>query len=62
VIYTSGVWILGRTSNRTEEAPLNPIAASAFRPAHEQLVLDAATSTCARSSSGPASSTAAATG
>jgi len=43
IIYTSGVWILGRTLEpATEEAPLNPIAASAFRPAHEQLVLDAA--------------------
>ena len=42
VIYTSGVWILGRTPEpATEEAPVNPIAASRFRPAHEQLVLDA---------------------
>jgi nucleoside-diphosphate-sugar epimerase len=42
VIYTSGVWILGRTEEpATEEAPINPIAASAFRPAHEQLVLEA---------------------
>ena len=42
VIYTSGVWILGRTeAPATEEAPVNPIAASAFRPAHEQLVLAA---------------------
>ncbi len=42
VIYTSGVWILGRTEEpATEEAPINPIAASAFRPAHEQLVLAA---------------------
>jgi nucleoside-diphosphate-sugar epimerase len=42
VIYTSGVWILGRTPEpATEEAPVNPIAMSAFRPAHEQLVLDA---------------------
>jgi nucleoside-diphosphate-sugar epimerase len=43
IIYTSGVWILGRTLEpATEDAPINPIAASAFRPAHEQLVLDAA--------------------
>jgi nucleoside-diphosphate-sugar epimerase len=42
VIYTSGVWILGRTLEpANEDAPINPIAASAFRPAHEQLVLDA---------------------
>jgi nucleoside-diphosphate-sugar epimerase len=42
VIYTSGVWILGRTeAPATEETPVNPIAASAFRPAHEQLVLAA---------------------
>src|SRR6185295_14208141 len=42
VIYTSGSWILGRTPEpATEEAPVNPIAASAFRPAHEQLVRDA---------------------
>ncbi len=42
VIYTSGVWILGRTPEpATEDAPVNPIAMSAFRPAHEQLVLDA---------------------
>jgi nucleoside-diphosphate-sugar epimerase len=43
VIYTSGVWVLGRTPEpAAEDAPVNPIAASAFRPAHEQLVLDAA--------------------
>jgi nucleoside-diphosphate-sugar epimerase len=43
VIYTSGVWILGRTPEpAAEDAPINPIAISAFRPAHEQLVLDAA--------------------
>jgi len=42
VIYTSGVWILGRTPEPVaEDAPINPIAASSFRPAHEQLVLDA---------------------
>lgn len=42
IIYTSGVWVLGRTLEpASEDAPLNPIAASAFRPAHEQLVLDA---------------------
>jgi nucleoside-diphosphate-sugar epimerase len=42
VIYTSGSWILGRTPEpATEEAPVNPIAASSFRPAHERLVLGA---------------------
>jgi nucleoside-diphosphate-sugar epimerase len=44
IIYTSGMWVLGRTPDpAAEDAPVNPIAASAFRPAHEQLVLDAAT-------------------
>src|SRR5215471_19722820 len=43
IIYTSGSWILGPSPDpATEEAPLNPIAISAFRPAHEALVLDAA--------------------
>jgi nucleoside-diphosphate-sugar epimerase len=43
IIYTSGVWILGRTPEpATEDAPINPIALSSFRPAHEKLVLDAA--------------------
>jgi nucleoside-diphosphate-sugar epimerase len=42
VIYTSGVWVLGRTPEpATEDAPVNPIAVAAFRPAHERLVLDA---------------------
>ena len=43
VIYTSGVWVLGKTPEpAAEDAPINPIAMVAFRPAHEQLVLDAA--------------------
>ena len=43
LIYTSGVWILGRTSEpAAEDAPVSPIAMASFRPAHEQLVLDAA--------------------
>jgi nucleoside-diphosphate-sugar epimerase len=43
IIYTSGVWILGKKPEpATEDAPVNPIAVAAFRPAHEQLVLDAA--------------------
>ena len=42
VIYTSGVWILGKTPEpASEDAPINPIAMAAFRPAHERLVLDA---------------------
>jgi nucleoside-diphosphate-sugar epimerase len=43
VIYTSGVWILGKTPEPAgEDAPTNPIAMASFRPAHEQLVLDGA--------------------
>jgi nucleoside-diphosphate-sugar epimerase len=43
IIYTSCVSILGRTPDpAAEDAPINPIAASAFRPSLEQLVLDAA--------------------
>jgi len=43
VIYTSGVWVLGKTPEpAAEDAPINPIAMVAFRPAHEQLVLGAA--------------------
>lgn len=42
VIYTSGVWILGKTPEpAAEDAPINPIAMASFRPAHEQIVLDA---------------------
>ena len=44
VIYTSGVWILGRTSDpATEDTPINPIEHVAWRPKQEQLVLDAGT-------------------
>src|SRR5215471_2640664 len=43
IIYTSGVWILGRTPEpATEDAPINPITLSSFRPMHEKMVLDAA--------------------
>ena len=43
VIYTSGIWVLGKTPEPvTEDAPINPIPLVAWRPAHEQLVLDAA--------------------
>src|SRR6266851_5724319 len=43
IIYTSGVWILGRTPEpAAEDAPIKPIAMASFRPDHEQLVLAAA--------------------
>src|SRR5205814_6863008 len=42
-IYTSGVWVLGRTEEpATEDAPINPIAMVSFRAEHERPVLDAA--------------------
>ncbi len=42
VIYTSGVWVLGRTSEpAAEDAPVNPISLVAWRPEHEALVLAA---------------------
>ena len=42
VIYTSGVWILGRAPEPVaEDAPINPIELVSFRPDHEQLVLRA---------------------
>ena len=42
VIYTSGVWVLGKAPEPiAEDAPINPIPLVAFRPAHEKLVLDA---------------------
>ncbi len=42
VVYTSGIWVLGEAHDATEETPLNPIPLVAWRPDHEQLVLDAA--------------------
>ena len=43
IVYTSGVWVLGKTPEpAAEDAPINPIALSSFRPAHEAMVLDAA--------------------
>jgi nucleoside-diphosphate-sugar epimerase len=45
VIFTSGVWVLGRAPNPiAEDAPPNPIAIASHRPAHERMVLDAADS------------------
>jgi nucleoside-diphosphate-sugar epimerase len=42
VIYTSGVWVLGKAPEPVaEDAPINPIPLVAFRPVHEKLVLDA---------------------
>jgi nucleoside-diphosphate-sugar epimerase len=44
LIYTSGIWVLGPTPEPVDEsAPVAPIEFTAWRPAHEQLVLDAAT-------------------
>jgi nucleoside-diphosphate-sugar epimerase len=41
-IYTSGVWVLGKNSwPADEESPINPAAHVSWRPAHEQLVLEA---------------------
>jgi nucleoside-diphosphate-sugar epimerase len=43
LIYTSGIWVLGpRPEPAAEDAPVNPAAIVAFRPAHEQAVLSAA--------------------
>ena len=43
-IYTSGVWVIGRASEAVDEsAPVNPVGLVEWRPAHERLVLDAAT-------------------
>jgi nucleoside-diphosphate-sugar epimerase len=42
IIYTSGVWVLGRTPEpATEESPINPVEHVAWRPDHEQRVVDA---------------------
>src|SRR5581483_2689431 len=44
VIYTSGVWVLGRSPDPADErAPTNPIALVSWRTTHERLVLDAGT-------------------
>lgn len=43
LIYTSGVWVIGKAVHPAhEDVPVNPSANVAFRPAHERLVLDAA--------------------
>jgi nucleoside-diphosphate-sugar epimerase len=40
-LYTSGVWVLGNTDHADETTPPQPLALVAWRPAHEQRVLDA---------------------
>lgn len=41
-IYTSGIWVVGDTRQpAAEDAPLNPAALVAWRPAHEQAVIQA---------------------
>ena len=42
LVYTSGTWVLGEVQDATEDTPVNPISLVAWRPDHEQLVLDAA--------------------
>jgi nucleoside-diphosphate-sugar epimerase len=40
-IYTSGIWVLGKTAKpAAEDAPINPAALVAWRPEHERMVLD----------------------
>ena len=42
LIYTSGVWVLGHTTQPADEdAPLAPTPLMAWRPAHEQMITDA---------------------
>jgi nucleoside-diphosphate-sugar epimerase len=42
ILYTSGIWVLGRTQEpATEDAPVNPIAMVAWRAEHEAIVLAA---------------------
>lgn len=44
MVYTSGIWVLGNCPAPVDEAaPLNPAEFVAWRPAHEQRVLNAAT-------------------
>jgi len=48
-IYTSAVWVLGDTGAPVEEdAPLQPTAYSAWRSAHERIVLDAGSNSLLR--------------
>jgi len=44
IIYTSGVWVLGRAPEPVaEDAPTNPVAVVEWRPEHEQFIISAAT-------------------
>lgn len=44
VIYTSGIWVLGRTSEpAAEDAPVNPVALVSWRPEIEQFMIGSAT-------------------
>lgn len=44
VIFTSGLWVLGNTPDpATEDSPVHAPEISSYRPAHERLVLEAAT-------------------
>ncbi|HYM25965.1 MAG TPA: NAD-dependent epimerase/dehydratase family protein [Vicinamibacterales bacterium] len=42
IVYTSGVWVLGRTPEpAAENSPINPIDLVSWRPDHERMVIDA---------------------
>lgn len=41
VLFTSGVWVLGNTKSADETTAVNPLELVAWRPAHEQFVLEA---------------------
>ena len=42
LVYTSGTWVLGEAHEANEDTPVNPIPLVAWRPDHEQLILQAA--------------------
>jgi nucleoside-diphosphate-sugar epimerase len=49
VVYTSGIWVLGDAKTPADEnAPLEPTPLVAWRPEHEQVVLDAGRGTAIR--------------
>ncbi|HYC59617.1 MAG TPA: NAD-dependent epimerase/dehydratase family protein [Thermoanaerobaculia bacterium] len=41
VLFTSGVWVVGNTTSADETTPAQPLDIVAWRPPHEQIVLDA---------------------
>jgi nucleoside-diphosphate-sugar epimerase len=41
LVYASGVWVLGNTTSADETTPVNPIEIVMWRPAIEQMALDA---------------------